>query len=1135
MNKGKFVSLHNHTEVGSPLDGMNNVHDLFERAKEVDHPAVAVTDHGTMTAHYDAWKASQETGVKLIPGMEAYFTEDFSAKKSHHLVLLAQNEVGYRNLLHLNFLAYQNQVSGYMGKKTPRIGWEHIEKYNQGLFCLTACSNGLVAKTLITEGDEAAAICQIQRFHSIFGDRFRLEIQPHALYAVNSKTGKPVDQMRLNQEMIRLSRDMGIPYVITCDAHYRDKEAAKYHDLMLAIKDKKAFDDPDRFKYGVQDMYLKTTDEIADFFGSRIATVGMKNSIDIMNACDEPSYLKPKGAMLPRYYAGDQDDYSSFKTWHQKNCASVEEDKAYLRFKCIQGFKEKLSHLDNEIRDEYWDRVTVELGVLEDKDFSSYMLIVADYTNWAKERMPVGPARGSAAGCLVAYLTGITDIDPITYDLIFERFHNNQKKSFPDIDTDFSNPGLVKEYIKERYGEDRVASISNWSTLSPKVIIKDVARSLRLGGDKTTAFKIANAITDTMGDEKTIQKEREKNKYFDAYMQDNPELNLYAEKLQNLTRNWSVHAAGVVIGEEPLSKIVPLRIEQKKDTGEALVVTQWEKTRCEDNGLIKMDLLGLKTLTVIDNTFKLIEKTTGEKLTIKDMDLKDKAVYDMIGKGGTAGVFQLESSLTPLCIKLKPRNIEDISIINAIGRPSCHPQERKKYIERRLRIKSPEYLHDSTRRALERTFGVLVYEEQAMFLAQDCAGWDLNQADALRKISKLKGKDPELVLRTEASFLKDCMSHSKMSYETAMDIWRTFIEPLGKYAFNKSHSISYSHISFYTAWLRCHYPIQFMCALINSEDPNAEKAQEYLSECANMDIEILPPYISSDGDYTIVDGGKILTGLSAVKGVGVTAIHDILGNGPYESLEWFFAKTSGRLVNKRVVQALAKAGAFDPYNIPRKTMFDQFSKFRTKVNTHLNKKKKAWIKNYTSELVNKNLLIPDKEHLDAMGVAEIQKNLKLYMSDCPILYTPAEETEEWSRKDILVAEQEVLGRTISGSLHEVFAGFFRGGSMVTAFGKIPTIRPKSKIRIEAIVKSKIKEFKIKNGRNAGQKFAKYLLEDAGGSTTTMIVWAGDYSKLKQVLTDGTPIKAICAVNEDRYTGENALSLSVLERAFGKGV
>ena len=1123
MSKGMFVSLHNHTELGSPLDGMNDTYDLFARAKEVDHPAVAVTDHGTLTALYDAYLASQQTGVKLIPGMEAYFTDDLSTRKNAHLVLLAQNEVGYRNILNINYSAYQNQVSGYMGKKTPRVSWEHIEKYNEGVIALTACSNGLIAKALITDNDEEKAVCHIKRMNAIFKDRFFLELQPHALHDV-SKSGKEVNQQKLNESLIRLSADMGIPYVITCDAHYRDKEHAKYHDFMLAIKDKKAVDDPDRFRYGVQDMYLKTHEEITDFFGREIAEVGMKNSLRITESCSEPHYIKPRGAKLPSFSASLEPDYNEFSEWKEKARSTISEDKSYLRYKCIEGFKEKLTHLSKEERDGYWDRVKMELGVLEEKNFSSYMLIVADYVNWAKDRMPVGPARGSSAGSLVAYLTGITDIDPIKYDLIFERFHNNKKESFPDIDTDFSDPGLVKEYIKDKYGEDKVASISNWSTLSPKVIIKDVARSLRLGGDKSSAFKIANKITSIMPDAKNLSSAMRDSSQFSEYMRKYPELLEYGEKLQNLTRNWSVHAAGVVIGSDPLSDSIPLRVDD-----EGHVVTQWEKTRCEDNGLIKMDLLGLKTLTVIENTFKLIEETLGKKLSIEDIDLGDKDVYRMIGRGDTSGIFQLESSLTPFCKKLKPSSIEDISAINAIGRPSCLPAERKRYAKRRLGLEPVTYDHPSLERALSKTYGVLVYEEQALFVAQDCAGWDLNQADALRKISKLKGKDPNLVLRTEASFIKDCMAHSEMTYETASLIWKKYIEPLGGYAFNKSHSISYSHISFYTAWLRCHYKTQFMCALLNSEDANSDKAQEYLAECKKMRIKVSPPHINnSSGRYGVLRDGEISTGLSAIKGVGEKAIYSITGMQPYSDFAELLTRNESKTVGKTVIQSLVKAGALDCFGRTRKDMHDNYQKYRSKARNAIRKSTEAIATIHNPAF--KKLAKDEKAELmktHAIDVSSDEFRNIISAIDFGSL------DEEWDRKEILLSEREVLGRAVSGSLHEVFKSFFTGGSMVTPLSQVASLNENTRIKIEAIIKTKIKEFSIKNGKNIGKKFAKYLIEDVNGDTCGLTLWADDYERYRTMLRDGLPIKAICKVNS--YLDQKDLALSNLERIYGRDI
>jgi len=1582
-----FVSLHNHTELGSPLDGMNDTHDLFVRAKEIDHAAVAVTDHGTMTAIFDAWEASKKTGVQLIPGMEAYFANDLSVRKSNHMVFLAKNEIGYKNLLRLSYESFKNQVNSYMGKKVPRVSWEHIEKWNEGVICLTACSNGLIAKTLITEEDEAKAICHMNRLNNIFKDNFYLEIQPHSLYHTN-KNGSVIDQGALNSAMVRLSHDMGIPYVVTCDAHYRDAEHAKYHDFMLAVKDKAAVDDPDRFRYGVQDMYLKTHEEIVSHFGPAIAQKGMDNSMKILAECENPTYLEPKGPILPKFPVRDEPDYKAFSGWREKKAAHVEEDKAYLRYKCMEGFKNIFPMLPLEQKREYWDRVKKELVILEDKDFSSYMLIVADYTNWAKEHMPVGPARGclvgkthvimknevkrldhievgdelfshsgkirkvtdtmkyevdenlleietyygdsdplvltkdhkvfaqkalrpdnynnwadstkkaraswkkptsdieeisaedlrvgdwifypnldfkgennltwnikkntelisvnsefdysirdlskkaglsrsfltkvanrlplnlknqktkdcliklsdsirgsfenieswisywkinsfrkyhinkeikldqdlawlfgkwiadgwmsksgkwgvcfhsdeieqmkrvkfvleglgvnyiktyehktkklvqfetsnkplliwwksifseyefssktkyipkdlmsvsrpllryliagiidgdghimesrvnvttvsrklaeqlkycylrfslpssisinkrihthlghteesisyaveapkdsnknryvwhktdkgffvkinkiserkdvdfvyditvdedhsylttngavhnSAAGSLVAFLIGCTTINPMDYGLIFERFHNAQKTSFPDIDTDFAEPGKVKEYLKAKYGEDKVASISNLSTMSPKVALKDAARSLRLGGDKSSAFKIANHLTSIMPDANSIEEAiaasmATDQQDFAREMRRYPELYEYATKLQGLTRNWGMHAAGVVISDVPLYELVPLRIDQvdPKNPDTWITATQWEKKRCEKFGLVKMDCLGLKTLVVIDDAVKIIQDRTGEVLDMEQVALDDSSTYDMIGRGETAGVFQLESSMTPYCIKIKPRDIEGISAINALGRPSCTKEVRKEYIDRVLGHEPVKFDHPKLERSLGGTAGILLYEESAMYVAADVAGWDFNQADGLRKLSKYKGSDPELALKLEASFVNDSVEHGGLKYKEGMHIWKKFIEPMSGYSFNKSHSISYSKISYWTAWLRCHFPTEFMCALMNSENPNSDKTQEYLNECRKMKIEITPPNVAkSGGNYVVTDDSKIATGLSAVKGVGDSAIIEIISAAP-ESLVEFFAKTAGRKVNKRVMEALAKAGAFDCFGITRKDIYENYAKYRTKVNAAIKKVKDRKIRNLmerenTLEIF-KALKAKEKKEMKA-GYEEMicisDEELDSILE--PISFD--QTFEEWDRKTLLMNEMEVLGRTISGQLHEVFGSFFRrGSSIVTPLSKVPSLEVKEKVKIEVIVKALIKEFKIKNGKNVGRRFAKYLVEDIHGDTIGMTVWADDYERYRTILKDGVPLKAICRVNE--FMGKKDLALAVLENVAGKRV
>ena len=1082
MAKAPFVSLHNHTELGSPLDGMNDVYKLFEQAKSLNHRAIAITDHGTLTAHYDAWKASKETGVKLIPGIEIYFAPDLEQKKSYHLVLLPKNHNGYKNILRLNYEAYKNQVSGYMGKKTPRISWEHLEKFNQDIICLTACSNGPIAKALIADANEDEALLRLERLLSIFGENFYLELQPHNLKTDDGK----VDQIKLNNTLVKYAEEKGLNYVVTSDAHYLDAKHAKYHDMMLAIKDKKAIDDPDRFRYGVQDMYLKSDEEIIEFFGEKIGRIAMNNSVKISDMCEEPTYLEPKGARLPKFPLEKELDYQDFKKWHNSTDPNTEEDKAYLRYRCILSFKNKFSEIDTNKRKEYWERVKYELSILEARNFSSYMLIVADYINWAKiNDIPVGPGRGSVGGSLVSYLIGITSVNPMDFGLLFERFHNKEKKSFPDIDTDFADPSKVKEYLKNKYGEDRVASISNWSTLSPKVIIKDVARSLRIGGDKSSAFKIANHITSIMPDANTIESAMEISEEFKNYMNKYPELLEYSKKLQGLTRNWSVHAAGIVISDEPLYNFVPLRID---DSGQT--VTQWEKNRCEENGLIKMDILGLKTLSVIDNVFKNIENTTGKKLSIDDIPIDDERTYNMISTGDNIGVFQLEATLSPLCRKIKPFNVSMVSDINAMGRPSCSQKDRSDYVKRRFGKEQVIFRHESLENALGETYGVSLYEEGMMAIAKDCAGWDLNQADALRKITKLKGKDPELVMNTEANFLKDCVQKTRMSLSKAKEIWDKEIIPFGMYGFNKSHSILYSHISVYTAWLKCHYPTEFMCALLNSEDPNSDKSQEYINECKKMNIEVLPPDINHSSEkYSIKSDRIIVSGFSCVKGLGIKAVEEITANQPFNCVQEFLINCNGRTVGKTAIQSLAKAGALDSFGRTRKDLHDNYAKYRTKLKSALKKDKEIC-----------------KVELDDYNL-------------------------EWDQKDILINESQVLGRTISGQLHDAFGDFFTDSSIVTRLNEVESLTANKSIRVEGVIKSLIKEFTIKNGKNIGKKFGKYLIEDRWGNTTGLTVWTNDYEKYKNLLIDGIPFKAVCSVNE--YMGTKDLSLKTIERIYGR--
>lgn len=1050
-------------------------------------------------------------GVKLIPGMEVYFAENLEPenKKNYHLVLLAKNAVGYRNLLRLNYESYKTTSAGYMGKKTPRVSWEQIEAYNEGVFALTACSNGLVARTLISDQEEEKALCHVKRLHSIFQDRFFLELQPHDLYAVNAKSGKEVNQVKLNEAMLRLSHDLGIPYTITCDSHYSSPYSGGtsnnvVHDLMLAIKDKKPVSDPDRFRYSTDQMYLRPAEDIVKFFGSDIAEKGMANSMMIANACEDAVYIDAKGPILPKFPVKESANYSDFQGWYKDNQPDLEEDKAYLRYQCIEGFKNICGDFDKDKKKKYWDRVKTELDVLEGKDFCSYMLIVSDFMNWAKNNdIMTGFARGSAAGSLVSYLIGITNVDPIRYGLLFERFHNKDKKSFPDIDNDIANPELVKEYLKNKYGRDKVASISNWSTLSPKVVIKDVARSLEIGADKSETFKISNHITSIMPDTGTVEEAYKSNKEFAGYMDKYPELYKNACALQGLVRNASVHAAGVIISVDPLYELIPVKLE-----GDSLVA-QWEKERVEEYGFVKIDLLGLNTLNMIDDTFDNIYRTKGIKLKLDDIPLDDEATFEMISKGETAGVFQLESSLTPLCIRIKPKSVEDVSVITAIGRPSCPAESRQAYISRRLGEEDIVYQHEVLKNSLKSTYGVIVFEEQMITLVNDVCGWSLARADSCRKISKMKAKGKDLVEKTKNEFIQDAIKHSGITAKEAQSIFEQNIEVFSGYGFNLSHAVAYSKLSVITAYLRCHYPTEFMCALLNSKDPNSDKSLEQINECRDMNIEITPPTInSSAGNYVIIGDSKIATGLSAIKGVGETAINQILEAQPFKNIEDFFARTNGRVVNKRVMQAAAKAGAFECFGRTRKDIHENYAKYRTKVN----------------DALKENALLNIQAKAENSASQPIEFEYKL--PEC---------NDEWDRKDILIFEKEILGRAVSGFLSDAYAGFFKKGiSNVTLLNKISGLPVGTKIKIEVILNSQLKEFTIKKpGRNFGRKFAKYLIEDVYGNTSELTVWSNEYEKYKSILIPGLPIKGLAKIDE--YLEQRSLSLLLLEAVLGKKI
>ena len=737
------------------------------------------------------------------------------------------------------------------------------------------------------------------------------------------------------------------------------------------------------------------------------------------------------------------------------------------------------------------------------------MLIVSDYVRQAKNNgIPVGPGRGSVGGSLVAHLLDIHDVNPLQYGLLFERFHNKEKSSFPDIDSDFSPDGKdwVENYITNKYGKEKVAHVSNLNRMTPKVVIKDVAKSLELGGTKSNAFQIANKITDSIPDDPniTFDKAYNKSEEFRKWCEKYPELEKYGRKLTGLEKAYSTHAAGVVIGDIDLSTYIPLRIDKK-----GAVAVQYEKERCETLGLIKMDLLGLEHLRIINNTIRNAKQLGHNPLQSSQLaPFDDQNVWDLISKGNTSCVFQMGSPhMRALCRKIKPQNIEDLSLVNALGRPSA-AESRAIYIARRDGKQKITYELDCLEPALKDTLGVCVYEEQLAKLAFYVAGWDLNKADGLRKFTKLKGKKPELAAQLKEDFIMDAMSYSKLKKEEAMYVWEDIIEPFARYGFNKAHGIFYSLNGYHTAYYKYHYPAPFMAAVLEAEvnKPSSTTRDNnlriYKKEAKKlMGIKIKVPDINKSGaNYTVLDDKTIVTGLAAVKGVGAKAIDEIIrvrNQYPFMSFADFLLRTSSTLVRKNVIQALAKAGCFDSLDVTRKNAYDNYDVYRKAANSHhkkvSNEGRNAWN-------ILDDFIVPDK----------INKQ------------------DEWDIKTKLHGEQEVLGEYVSGDINDMFNNFFTGKS-VTSLRKLKKLANGDSIRTEAVITA-LKQEKLKKGKNAGKHYGKCVITDTEGHSTSMTIWPEQLKRTKEYINIGRAIRAICKVNW--YQGSPSLVLERLEDTAG---
>ena len=887
-----FVHLHVHTEY-SLLDGACRIDKVAQRAKELGQTALAVTDHGVMYGAVAFYKACKEAGIKPIIGCEVYVAPRAMTDKAHgtdndysHLILLCRNEQGYRNLCRLVSAGF---TEGFYMK--PRIDWALLHKHAEGLICLSGCLAGEIPQRLI-RGDYDGAKARAVELAELFGeDGFYLEIQNHGI----------PDEARAAEGLIRLHRDTGIPLVVTNDAHYIEKKDAYYQDVLMCIQMGKTVDDPNRMRFESQELYLKSEDEMRALFPDWQEAAD--NTVKIAEMC---SFDFTFGHyFLPRFKLpeGEHDSYD------------------YLVKLCEKGFAERYPNSP-----EVHAQLEYELSMINKMGFVDYFLIVSDFIGYAKRNgIPVGPGRGSAAGSVVSYCLHITDVDPIKYSLFFERFLNPERVSMPDIDVDFcvNRRAEVIDYVKRVYGEDHVAQIVTFGTMAARNAVRDVGRALSVSYAETDAVAKQvpsgpGALNITLDEALKLSKP-----LHEMYEQDETLKHLIdvARALEGMPRHASTHAAGVVITEKPVYEYVPLA---KNDEA---VVCQYPMTTLEELGLLKMDFLALRNLTVLDDAVKLVQRDE-PGFRIEDVPEDDGETYEMLAQGRTSGVFQLESTgMTGVCVGLKPKSIEDITALIALYRPG--PMDSiPRFLECSVHPEKVSYKHELLRPILSVTYGCIVYQEQVIEIFRRLAGFSLGQADMIRRaMSKKKHKviDAERVAFIHgdpARGIPGAVANG-VSESVANSIYDEILD-FASYAFNKAHAVCYAIVAYRTAYMKRHHPQQYMAALLTSVLDNSNKVAEYIAECRELGIKLLPPDVNESGANFTVAGENLRYGLVAIKGIGWGAINGLVAEresgGLFKSFEDFCRRMSGRELNRRAVENLIKAGAFDSMGYKRRAL-----------------------------------------------------------------------------------------------------------------------------------------------------------------------------------------------------------------------
>ncbi len=1064
----KFIHLHTHSHY-SLLDGLGQIPALVKAAKKDGATALALTDHGVMYGAVEFYKTCKKEGIKPIIGVEAYVAQNGLINKHtgidrerRHITLLAKNDVGYQNLLKLTTLAH---LKGYYYK--PRIDWEALVAHKEGVIVLSGCFNGEIA-TYLRAHDAEEAVELVKKYTSVFGDDFYLEVWRH--------THLP-EAMRVSEKLIALGKLTGVSLVATQDAHYIHSTDNEAQDVLVCIQTKKKKKDDNRLCMLDEDYSLTSSEKMQEKWHD-IPEV-LTNTALVAEKCTLELSLGK--TVLPHF-----------------TVPRTETEFSYLAKLCEEGLIHRYPSMSTEEKKEREERLSYELGVIEKTGFAAYFLIVADFVNWAKAQgIIVGPGRGSAAGSLVAYLLNITNIDPLKYDLLFERFLNPERISMPDIDLDFADTRRdeVLRYVEDKYGKEHVAQVITFGTMAARVAVRDVGRVLDMS--YTFCDRIAKLIPMFKILDEALEAEPELKTLYDT----DGEAKLLidtAKKLEGVVRHTSTHACAVVITPEPLVTYTPL---QYASSGDATVVTQYEMHAIEDLGLLKMDFLGLKNLSILEEALNIVKRTRGIELAIDAMPLDDEKTYELLKKGETTGVFQLESSgMKRYLRELKPTEFEDIIAMVALYRPG--PMDFiPDFILGKHGKKKAAYLHPKLEPILELTHGIVVYQEQLMRMARDLAGFTLGETDVLRKA--VGKKIASLLAQQKEKFIEGCVSQG-IERSIARKIFE-FVEPFARYGFNKSHAACYGLIAYQTAYVKANYPEEFMAALLTADQHNTDRITIEIEECRRMGLEILPPSITeSYKGFTVVAAegeghAKIRFGLAAIKNVGEQVIEAIIEerekNGAFASLADFLERVKSKDLNKKSLESLIKAGALDAY-ADRGTLLANLERIL------------QFIREVKNERESGQHSLFGREHTIA----------RLRLEKAP----PLEEQEK------LQWERELLGMYVSAHPYDALAEKLRGVvvSLKTIVEAPPKVKKKQQLPFSGIVQSSKRVI-----TRTGEPMLFVALEDGSTSIEVVVfpkilahtadVWQeGSAILLLGTLSKKDSIPKIIAEHVFSYTAEN---------------